>query len=260
MSSVFRARQRLGKFRITKRLSDGPLANVYSATDTVLSKPVALKIPHVRTTKLEHLSDIVNEVRIAAKLEHESILSLYDANFGDDCFVIVMPLGESSLAERMERRMSNARAIDLALQALEALAYAHEQGVIHCDIKPENFILFSGNRLKLADFGFSKLSRRTVRGSGSGTIDYIAPEQAMGKPRAASDVFSLGLVLYRLFSGVLPEYPFDWPPKSIERVEARTNERFVKVLAKSLKTDPKKRFRDAGAMLTAARRALRDRC
>ena len=256
MVQQFRARQRVGKYRIKARLAKGPLATVYEATDTVQQQPVALKVPHLRTRLLDDVSDFVSEVRIASKLDHDNILRVANADFVGDCFVIAMPLGEQSLAARMERRIGNARAIELSLQALRGLAFAHGVGVIHCDIKPENFILFSPLTLKLADFGFSKVAKRTVQGSGSGTIDYIAPEQALGKPRFASDVFSLGLVLYRLFSGRLPEYPFDWPPPRLDRVLARTNKSFVQVLRKALQPDPRRRYRDAGQMLTATQRAF----
>ncbi len=111
--------------------------------------------------------------------------------------------------------------------------------------------------IRLADFGFAKVSARTIKGSGSGTIDYIAPEQALGKPRLASDVFSLGLVLYRLFAGVLPEYPFDWPPPSHDRLVARTNPSFARVVRKAMSVNPKKRYANAGLMLAAAMRATR---
>jgi serine/threonine protein kinase len=90
-----------------------------------------------------------------------------------------------------------------------AIAYAHAHNrVIHCDVKPDNFILFPDNVLKLADFGIAKVAYQTLRASGSGTVGYVAPEQAMGKPSFRSDVFSLGLILYRMFSGVLPEWPY----------------------------------------------------
>lgn len=255
MAASLKARQRIGKYRILARLSNGPLADVYRAQDEVQKMPVALKIPHERTTKLEQVADFVGEVRIASRLDHPNILRVDNAAFIDDRFVIAMPLGVESLAARIERRIGNALAMDLAVQALRGLAFAHDNNVIHCDIKPENYILFPDNQLRLADFGFSKVSKRTVRGSGSGTIDYIAPEQAMGKPRFASDVFSLGLVLYRLFSGRLPEYPFDWPPPALDRVIARTNDAFADVLQQALKPDPRQRFRDAGVMLAAVQRA-----
>jgi serine/threonine-protein kinase len=254
VTTRYRARQLVGKYRIVRRLASGPLADVYEALDTVQQLRVALKMPHAATGNLDDVADFVSEARIASKFDHPNILPVYNAAFVGVQFVIAMPLGIESLGDRLERRMANALAMDFAMQALRALAHAHEHQVIHCDIKPENFILFPQQQLKLADFGFAKVSARTIKGSGSGTIDYIAPEQALGKPRLASDVFSMGLVLYRLFAGVLPEYPFDWPPPAHERLVTRTNAAFAEVLRKAIEPDPRRRFRDAGLMLAAAMR------
>ena len=140
---------------------------------------------------------------------------------------------KESLADRIERRTSTAAKLDLAGQGLAALAHAHEHKIIHCDIKPENFILFQGNQLKLADFGFAKLSLRTLKASGSGTIDYIAPEQAMGRPKFQSDVFSLGLVIYKLLTGELPEWPYEWPPPGYRRLRSRVKPPLVAWLRKA---------------------------
>ena len=96
-------------------------------------------------------------------------------------------------------------AVKLADQMLEAVAWAHAHRIIHCDVKPDNFILFTDNRIRLADFGIAKVAMKTIRASGSGTVGYVAPEQAVGKPSFRSDVFSLGLILYRMLSGKLPE-------------------------------------------------------
>ena len=161
---MLRTRQKLGKYRILGRIASGPLADVYKAADTIHGTRVALKIPTTgdNTTK----EDFLREVRIAARLRHPHILTIQDASFIDGNFVIAVELGIESLADRIERRVSTARAIEYAEQALSALAYAHERKIIHCDIKPENFILFPGNRLKLADFGFAKVSLRTLNGAG----------------------------------------------------------------------------------------------
>ena len=206
---MLRARQRIGKYRILGRIANGPLADVYRAYDPIQKIKVALKIPK-QDENTGH-EELLHEVRVATKLQHPNILSVLNASYIDEHFVIAMELGEESLADRIERRTSTANKMDLARQGLAALAYAHEHKIIHCDIKPENFILFPDNQLKLADFGFAKRCVRTLKASGSGTIDYIAPEQAMGRPKFQSDVFSMGLVLYRLFSGKLPEWPFEWP-------------------------------------------------
>ncbi len=192
---------------------------------------------------------MLHEVRVATKLKHPNILSVLNASYIDEHFVIAMELGVESLADRIERRTSTARSLDLAGQGLAALAHAHSHKIIHCDIKPENFILFADNQLKLADFGFAKLNIRTLKASGSGTIDYIAPEQAMGRPKFQSDVFSMGLVLYRMFSGRLPEWPFEWPMEGYEKLRARVRPDLIEVLKKAIQLDPGKRYRDAEQML-----------
>ncbi len=243
---MLRARQRIGKYRILGRIARGPLADVYRAYDTIQKIKVALKIPK----KDEHTGheEFLHEVRVATKLQHPNILSVLNASYIDGQFVIAMELGEESLADRIERRTSTASKLDLAGQGLAALAHAHEHKIIHCDIKPENFILFPGNQLKLADFGFAKRCVRTLKASGSGTIDYIAPEQAMGRPKFQSDIFSMGLVLYRLFSGKLPEWPFEWPLTGNEKLQARVRPELIDVLKNAIQLDPSKRYRDAVQM------------
>lgn len=240
---MLRTRQKIDKYRIISRISSGPLADVYSAFDTIHKTKVALKIPKTSGGITEE--EILHEVQVAVKLRHPNILSVQNASYIDDKLVIAMELGEESLADRVERRISTARALDLAGQALSALAFAHEHNIIHCDIKPENFILFPGNKLKLTDFGFAKLSLRTLKASGSGTIDYIAPEQAMGRPKFQSDVFSLGLVLYRLLSGKLPEWPFSWPMTGHEQLKDRVRPEFAEMLRRAIQLDPADRYRNA---------------
>ena len=252
---MLRARQKLGKYRILGRIASGPLADVYKAADTIHRTRVALKIP--KSDNNTSHEDFLREVQIATRLNHPNILQVQDASFINDHFVIAMALGTESLADRIERRMSTARAFDIADQALAALAHAHEKKIIHCDIKPENFILFPGNKLKLADFGFAKISLRTLKASGSGTIDYIAPEQAMGRPKFQSDVFSLGLILYRLFSGKLPEWPFKWPMAGYDRLQARVPEEFSAMLKKSMQLDPADRYRNAAEMYAVFKKIKR---
>ena len=252
---MLRVRQKLGKYRILGRIASGPLADVYRAADTIHRTRVALKIP--QTGDKVSQDDFLREVQIAMKLHHRNILPIQDANFIDGHFVIAMELGTESLADRLERRIALKNAVEIADQALAALAYAHERKIIHCDIKPENFVMFPGNKVKLTDFGFAKISLRTLKASGSGTIDYIAPEQAMGRPKFQSDVFSLGLVLYRLFSGKLPEWPFKWPMAGNERLRARVSPEFAGLLRKSIELDPADRYRNAADMYAAFRNIRR---
>ena len=252
---MLRARQKIGKYKIISRIASGPLADVYRAYDTIQKIRVALKIPK-SSSNIGH-EEFLHEVHVATKLKHPNILTVLNASYIDDYFVIAMELGQESLANRIERRMSTARALDLAGQAIAGLAHAHERKIIHCDIKPENFILFPENRLRLGDFGFAKISLRTLKASGSGTVDYIAPEQAMGRPKFQSDVFSLGLVLYRLFSGKLPEWPFSWPLPAHERLAARVRPEIIEMLKKAIQLDPKHRYANAMQMQVAFERANR---
>ena len=254
---MLKSRQKLGKYRIERRLATGGFGAVFRAMDTIEGIRVALKIPHASVVSQELIDDFRKEVRMTAKLEHQNILPLKNASFIGDYFVIVFPLGEKSLAERMRSRMSLETILDLAEQMIDAVAYAHRQRIIHCDIKPENFILFPDNRVRLSDFGIARVAQNTVKGSGSGTVGYMAPEQAMGKPSMRSDVFSLGLVIYRMLTGHLPEWPFDWPPEGCRRLRQRVHPDMVAVLKKALEVSPRKRYRDATSLLRAFRQAKR---
>ena len=249
LSKPLRARQKLGKYRIVRRIATGPQADVYQAFDTIHNTRVALKVPKVEGNT--ELDDVLHEVRVAARLDHPNILAMHNASYIDGRFVIAMELGIESLGHRLERRISTNHAMHFAGQALASLAYAHEHRIIHCDIKPENYIVFPDNQLKLADFGFAKRVLRTLKASGSGTIDYIAPEQAMGRPKYQSDVFSVGLVLHKMFSGRLAEWPFEWPLAGHERLTSRVRPEFIEFLRNAIQLDPSKRYEDAVEMHAA---------
>lgn len=255
--NVLRSRQKLGKYRIERRLSDGPLAAVYQAFDTIHGQRVALKIPHRRLMDDYFLADFRKEARILAKLDHPNILPIHNASFIDGYFVIAMPLGDETLGCRLQRRISTTKALDYTRQILDAVAHAHEMRIIHCDIKPENFILFGGHRLRLTDFGFSKLARRHIQASGSGTVGYVAPEQAMGRPVLASDVFSVGLVLYRMFAGILPRWPYDWPPPGSARLRQKLHPDMVALIRRAIEVKPSRRYHDGMQMLAAFERIRR---
>lgn len=248
---MLRVRQRLGKYRIQRRLAEGGFASVYKAMDTIEGISVALKIPHANLIDDGVLTDFRHEVRLAARLDHVNILPLKNASFIDDLFVIAFPLGEQTLEDRLKSRISVATALDFSGQMIDAVAYAHQHRIIHCDVKPENFIIFSGNRIRLTDFGIAKIAMKTIRASGSGTIGFMPPEQAMGKPSLRSDVFSLGLVIYRMFSGELPEWPFEWPAPGYRKLRSRVHPDMIAFLRKAIDVNPRKRFRDAVQMQAA---------
>ncbi len=249
--TLIRANSRLDKYRIVRRLGDGAFANVYEAFDTLEGRRVALKIPHHQTWTTEEFEQFQREVRLAARLDHPNVLSLKNASFIGDYLVMAFPLGVDTLAGRLTRRMRRTTSVSLAKQMMDAVAYAHENRLLHCDIKPENFILFDDNRVRLADFGLAKFVRGTIWASGAGTVGYMAPEQAMGRPTYRSDVFSLGLVLYRMFSGVLPEWPFSRPLPEFNRLRRGINSEMVALMCRAIDPIPSKRFRDGVAMRNA---------
>ena len=256
-SNILRARQRLGKYRIERRLAQGGFAHVYAAMDTIEGVRVALKMPHNSVVTPTMLECFQREARLVARLDHPNILPLKDASFIDGRFVIASRLGERTLNDRLRKRISFESALELALQMVSAVAYAHRLKIIHCDIKPDNMILLPDGRLQLADFGIAKVAQRTVNGSGSGTVGYMAPEQAMGRPSTKSDVFSLGLIMYRLFTGHLPTWPFEWPMKGYAALRRRAHPDLLAVIRKSIEVRPNKRYHDADELLAALQRVKR---
>jgi len=247
--------QRLGKYRIERRIGSGGFADVYAARDEVEGVRVALKVPHERFAKGSALEDLLREVRLGARLAHPHILSVKNAEFIEDRLIIAYRLGVETVGDRLQRRVSTASALSWADQLLQALAFAHASRVIHCDVKPDNLLLMQDGRVCLTDFGIAKIAHRTLRdGSGSGTIGYLAPEQALGKPSFRSDVFSAGLVIYRMLSGELPEWPFEWPLPGLRRLERRVAPGTVEILRRALQVHARQRYTDAGQMLQAWRR------
>jgi len=247
-ASKLRVRQRLGKYRIEGRLGEGGFATVYRAMDTIMGTRVALKVPHGNSVDDELLSAFRREARLVAKLEHPGILQIKDASVIDERLAISFPLGKETLCDRLSRRMSFETILSFTDQLLSATALAHDRRVIHCDIKPENVILFDGGLLKLADFGIAKVAHQTIRACGTGTVGYMAPEQAMGRPSARSDVFSLGLIAYRMLTGTWPEWPYEWPLAGYRKLRGRVHPSMIDWLRKAVELDPRNRFADAGQM------------
>lgn len=245
----------LGKYKLRKRIASGGFSDVYLAHDSVLGQRVALKIPQEGGHATRE--DFLHEIRLTAKLEHPNILPIRNADIIDGRLIVAYPLGETSLDERLTKRMSLERKLSYSGQLLEGLAHAHARRIVHCDVKPENIILFADDNLKLADFGIAKVAIQSIHGSSSGTLGYMAPEHALGRPSARSDVFSAGLVIFKIFTTHLPEWPFDWPPEGHARLRAFGPE-LTAVLRRSMEVRGSKRFRDAGAMLVAFRKAEKD--
>lgn len=255
---MLRARQRFGKYIIERRIAEGGFAVVYQARDTIEGVRVALKMPYAHLMNAEAMEDFRQEVRLVARLEHPNILPIKSADYIDGKLVIVTALGEMSLDDRLQRRIAPRVALGYADQMLAAVAYAHGERVVHCDIKPDNFLIFPGGRIRLTDFGIARVAMHTLQGSGAGTLGFVAPEQAMGKPSPRSDVFSLGITLYRMFSGVLPTWPYEWPLPGYSKLRTRVSADFIALLRRAVEVDPRKRFRDA-LQMEDAYQAIRPR-
>ncbi len=243
-----RAGSQLGKYKLRRRLATGGFADVYLALDTVQTMPVALKIPH--EVGESNLGDFLREIQMMSALDHPNILRVLNADVMEGRLLVAYQVGVESLDERLTRRISINNALELAEQMLAGLAHAHEHRIVHCDVKPDNLILFEDGTLKLGDFGLAKLAVRSIYGSSSGTLGYMAPEHAMGRPSARSDVFSAGLVIYRMVSGKLPEWPFEAPLPGHERVR-RHGPELVHFLRRAIAINARDRYADAGTMLRA---------
>ncbi len=257
-NNQLKARQKLGKYRIERRLAEGGFAYVYQAFDTIEGVHVALKMPHQSNVTTHLLDSFQREARLVARLDHPNILPIKDASFIDGRFVITSRLGEQTLGDRLRKRISFSTALNLIEQMIGAVAHAHQNKIIHCDIKPENMIIHPDGRLQLMDFGIAKVAQktiiRTMIASGSGTVGYMAPEQAMGRPSARSDVFALGLMMYKVLTNHLPEYPFDWPFPGIATLRRKAHPDFIEFIKRSLEVRPNRRYRDATEMLHAFQR------
>jgi serine/threonine-protein kinase len=247
---------RLGKYRIVRRIDDSHYSTVYQARDMVEDIPVALKVP-LKTSDTS-FSELLSEVRIAARLNHPNILKPKNADIIKGRLVIAYDLGVENLAERLTRRLSAEKALEIMKAITGALAEAHAKRILHLDVKPENIILVEDEKPMLADFGIARVAKHTaLSANGEGTIGYMAPEQAYGRPSFASDVFSAGLILYRMLSGQLPTWPFYWPFRGLDRVRRKVPRALVEVIKKATAFDPRNRYRNCGAMAEALEKTTR---
>ncbi|MEJ7810148.1 MAG: protein kinase [Gemmatimonadaceae bacterium] len=205
-----------GRYAIERELGRGGMATVYLARDIKHKRPVALKIMHRQLTNAVGAERFLREVEIAANLTHPNILTVHDSGDSDGLLYYVMPyVAGESLRERLrgEKQLPIDEAVEIAREVAEGLAYAHAQGVIHRDVKPENILLTGGTHACVADFGIARAIEGAVGeqaltedGLVLGTPAYMSPEQASGERDidGRSDIYSLGCVLFEMLAGVPP--------------------------------------------------------
>jgi serine/threonine-protein kinase len=252
-----RRRSRLGKYRLERLLGRGAFAAVWRARDTVENRPVALKVVDPAQVREWGRDAIAHEARIATRLSHPNIVAVRNADWIDGHFVLATDLAERSLADYAGARRSGDVALRVVRDVAAGLAHAHAQGILHRDVKPENVLIFADRHAALADFGVSRFAPgATVTVTDAGTFGYVAPEQAYGRPRLASDVFSLGIIACELLTGTLPTWPFEWPPRGHRRFLARVPPALRPVLRKASAFDPRHRYPDAVALHQALERAF----
>jgi len=199
-------------YKIISKLGEGGMGVVYKAEDTRLDRSVALKfLPSSLAAQEAAKQRFIHEAKAASSLEHPNICAVHDiAETDDGQMFIAMPHYQGqTLQERIaEGPMDIGEAIDIVLQLASGLGKAHEQGIVHRDIKPGNIFVTRDGHVKILDFGLAKLAtqtRLTKSGTTVGTVAYMSPEQASGDDvDVRSDIFSLGAVLYEMLTGVLP--------------------------------------------------------
>lgn len=199
------------RYEIIRRLGSGGMADVYLARDTHLGREVAIKILYKRYARDEEfVARFRREAQSAAALNHPHIVSIYDRGEADGSYYIAMEYLEGqSLKEIIpENGLEPARAIEISIQILQALQFAHEHNVIHRDIKPHNIVINGRGQVKVTDFGIARAGTApamTETGSIIGTAQYLSPEQAKGKAvEQSSDLYSMGVVLYEMLTGKVP--------------------------------------------------------
>jgi serine/threonine-protein kinase len=195
------------RYRITGLLGRGGMGEVYRADDLKLEQPVALKfLPHGLDSDGERLARFYREVRTARQVSHPAVCRVYDVAEADEHFFLSMELVDGeNLASLLRRigRLPPDKALEIARQLCAGLAAAHEKGVLHRDLKPANVMLDGQGNVRITDFGLAGLAESLRHGDvRSGTPCYMSPEQLTGREvTVRSDIYSLGLVLYELYTG-----------------------------------------------------------
>jgi len=197
--------QSLGKYKILAPLGSGGFGTVYLAQDTWIDKKVAIKVPHRQGMDF---GELLREPRLLASVSHPNIVAITTAEKQDNVFFIVMEYVQGETLENLiaaRGPLDVNRALDFTCQICNAVDHAHRHGVIHRDLRPANVLVTENDMLKVADFGTSRFLEIAALGTTViGSPPYMAPEQFHGKAVFASDIYSVGVTMYQMLTGMLP--------------------------------------------------------
>src|SRR5438105_12595769 len=276
---------KLGNYRILEKIGAGGQGTVYKATDTKLGRAVVIKVlPPELTVKEANLKRFEREARLASALDHPNICTIFDLNDLNGVHFIAMQFVEG----KNVRELVNGRPLDLSsalsitIQVADALAAAHERGIIHRDIKAGNVMVAPSGQVKVLDFGLAKLvdeshitggihhTDLTEVGIPYGTATYAAPEQARGeRVDARADIFSTGVLLYEMLTGTWPfqgktsvdvrhAVLHEEPQPLSEARPGETPPRLQLIIDRSLAKEPRQRYQKASELRDDLRAALRE--
>lgn len=258
-----------GRYEIQELIGVGGMAMVYKAYDNLDDKTVAIKILKDEFLgNQEFIRRFKNESKAIAVLSHPNIVKVYDVSFGDRIQYIVMEYIDGiTLKEYIGQQnvIPWKEAVHFTVQILQALQHAHEKGIVHRDVKPQNIMLLQDGTIKVTDFGIARFSNnetRTMTDKAIGSVHYIAPEQARGGVTdGKADIYSVGVMLYEMLTGKLP---FDadsavsvaimqlqTEPKPLREINADIPEGIEEITLKAMRKEPRQRYGSAKEMLEA---------
>ncbi len=265
----------LGRYRVTRRLGSGAMGDVYVAEDPQIDRRVAIKTVRLLGARDEEIEErkrrLVREAKAAGRLIHPHVVTLFDAGEQDGiCYLAFELVDGPDLAERLRQEppLTVGEALRIARETLEALDFAHHNGIIHRDVKPSNILLDRQAGVKVSDFGIAKLvgqtSELTMSGSVVGSPHYLSPEQIKGEELdGRSDLFSLGVVLYEMlargrpFAGetitTLVYQILHTDPPAVSARHPEISQPVVSLVARLMAKDRDQRFSNAGEAVAAVR-------